>query len=358
MPLAHALNSLWDSIKSTANQDAAKYLCVAIPKARTDLDYDDQPLKADQHYLRLWLSEMFLSQRRAWFKDWFPAVHASVRLKFANREATFSNVARPPQNGVGQGVLLNYRLTDLLPFNGGVVEVEAALLGLQGTNHLQATVGLLSSFASLITPPLGQTLAVAEKVANGMEELFSATNGAVHLPYHQSFTAAGGVGASPLRPGYVAVILATAQEIDVAQLSVKEGRLYHAEGGAAPAPLTGVDYLLLQIEARTERDDWRLSNIQEPLDKAKEALIQGEEEKADAFKRVALLNAWQSPDLVNADRRRVVQAIKDELKAIEAEGRGAAPGEERDLTRMMAVRAMPTARAASLGKMRFEELFD
>ena len=348
---------LLDTIKGWADKNANHYLYVPIPKGRTDADYDDAPLQADRAYFRLWLNEMFLTKSREWFRDWYPAVHSSIGLKFGDYgTVNLSRVARSPEEVLAKGVLVNYSLSDLVPFRGGVVEVEAGLLALKGKDYLQSTIKILQDFSGLIAAPLSQALNVAEKVSSGMQDVLSGSDGEVHLALHQTFTSAGGGGLHDLKPGYLAVILATPQEIITEQLHVKQEKLcYAAQPGAQPTPLLGYDYMLFRIEGRKERDDWRLKNIQEPLDKAAEAMLQGEDEKAKAYKLVAITTALQSPDLAVHDRRRVVQAIKDELSEIGAIGLGAVGGEVRDLNSIVAARAMPVPQAIALGEMTFEE---
>jgi hypothetical protein len=182
-----------------------------------------------------------------------------------------------------------------------------------------------------------------------MQEMINASNGGVHLAVHQAFSAPG--QGNSLVPGYFAVILATTNDVDSAKLSVKEGQLFHNG-----KPFTGFDYMLYRMEGRAERDDWRLKNIQEPLDKAIEALIQGEAEKADAFKRLALIAAMQSPDLAVHDRRRVVLAIKQELDQIGEMGLGAVGDKRRNLNQIFTARAMSRAQAEAEGELTFEEI--
>jgi len=69
-----------------------------------------------QSYLRVWLAEMFLAKRVQWLRERFPAVHAEVRLPFAGQPAvSFTRVVRPGDDQLGEGVLINYPLTELLP---------------------------------------------------------------------------------------------------------------------------------------------------------------------------------------------------------------------------------------------------
>jgi hypothetical protein len=342
---------LWEGVKGWVNNNADHYVYAHIPKERTDREFDDSPLKAEASYFRLWLAEMFMRDSRKWFVDWWPAVHSSVQLKFGDQDkVNLSHVAQAPDGALAKSVLLGFPVTELVPFRGGVVEIESALIGLKGKNHLSAAIGVLQSFSGLIGAPLGQVLTVADKVSSGMQELFGAANGQVVLGLHQAFTSAG-AGGNALRPGYFAVILATTRDLDAADLTVKEDRLLHKG-----RPLDGFDYMLYRVEGRVERDDWRLKNIQEPLDKAIEASLLGEDAKANNYKVVAMTAAMQSPDLAVHDRRRVALAIKEELEAIGGLGLGAVGGEVRDMDAIMGARAMSVAQAQAEGELSFDEL--
>ncbi|MEO0565714.1 MAG: hypothetical protein AAF125_26640, partial [Chloroflexota bacterium] len=202
---------MWDTIKDWAETNTERYLYVPIPPERVDVAYNPEPLVPDQSYYRLWLSEMHLANSREWFTEQFPAVQASVRLKVADREAqTFSRVVRAPESALANGVLLNYPLTELMPFKGGTVELEAALLAFQGQSAMQyvsASLGLLEKFGNLIAPPLAQAISVAQAVNQGIEDLVRTLDGGVTLSLHQAFVS--GDVPNALRAGYIAVVLAT-----------------------------------------------------------------------------------------------------------------------------------------------------
>ncbi len=199
--------SLWDHVKGWWTENARHHVYVPIPKEQAGEEYDDAPLEPGGSYFRLWLSEMFLTKRVAWGTEWFPAVHSEVRLQFGGQSAAFSRVAQPPTDQLGEGVRLGYRLTELLPFNGGVVEIEAALLGLKGADYLGTAIGILQQFSSLISPPLGPAISLAQTLVSGTRDLLSATKGNIHLGFHQELIS-DGAGGAVLRPGYLAVILA------------------------------------------------------------------------------------------------------------------------------------------------------
>jgi hypothetical protein len=348
------MSSLWQTIADRFREDAKKLVYAPIPKARVDVPYDDQPLAAGQSYFRIWLTEMFLARGRDWFAAWFPAVHCSVKLTFNNQTANFSSVARAPEEAKANGVLLNYKLSELIPFNGGDVEIAAGLLALKGASDLRLAVNLLASFSSLVAPPLGQAIAIADKVAGGVETLLKEAKGEIHLPFHQTFTGAGG-GANELRPGYFALVLADAAAVAPQELSIRADRL--CRGGE---PLVGFDHMVFRIEGRAERDDWRFAAIVQPLNEAKAAVVRHDEARAKTMLNEAILAAYTSPDLAEADRMRVISAIKADFEVASRIGYGAAAGlagAATDLNEVMATHAISREEALLRGKPPVEQLF-
>lgn len=356
MAVENAIERIWQWIKGQADQDATHLIYHPIPKANTDVDYNDAPLKPMSSYFRIWLTEMYLAKSRTLFNDRIPAVHCAVQLDFGGQHQTLSSVAQIPEK-TQHGIYMNHRMIDLLPYNGGTVGLQAVLLALKGTNHLQTTIKVLQDFSSLVTAPIGQVLDVAEKVSKNIEDLVNGSDGKVHLPLSQTFASAGG-GGNPLRPGYIVAILADQNQVNAAQLRVKGDRLHYADAaGTALAPFENADYMLFRIEGRDERDDWRFKPINDAINKATEASIGGKPEEAESFKRVALTMAMTSPDLSVLDRRRVTTAIQEELQYVQGLGHGLTGFEAPDLKSIMGRRAMPLGQAAALGAITFEEVF-
>ena len=116
-------NNLWDRIQQATK--GKKYLHVSLNQ--------QEAMQSDRSYLRIFIAEMFLESTFAWFKTWYPAVSVGVQLKFGDQAATIvTRVVRPPEDATKDGVLRNYEILPLTPFNGGTVEVQAALAGHAG----------------------------------------------------------------------------------------------------------------------------------------------------------------------------------------------------------------------------------
>lgn len=350
---------LWDTIKQWVSANSARQVYLRIPKGRTDMTGADDAFAPYKTYFRVWVSDLFLTKSRSWGVDLHPAVNATVRLNFAGREAvSFNRVARPPAAALSKGVFVRFPVTELMPYGGGVTEIEAALIALTGNNQLAAALDVLQGFSGLVGAPLEQALTIADMVSSGVAQLFNVANGQIHLSWHDAFTSGGGATSNPLRPGYFAVILTEGKPVAPSSLCVIDGQLHvKKDGGGASAPFQSHDYMLFFIEGRTERDDYRIRSIQEPLDKAIAALAEGNTDKAEAYKRVALGMALTSPDLAVQDRRRVALAIKEELDAITGAGLGAKGEATSDLNVIVERSAMKLERALMLGELTAAELF-
>lgn len=333
--------TFWNELKDWAAKNSDQYMYVEIPPESTDVSEAASPLKAREGYFRVLLADLSLGGSVSRMTGFSSALHASVKLKYGdrgvinvNRVAALGGVPRHPHR------VLGYRITELLPYVGGKIEVAAGLLALRpGTREVVATaVNFLSEVTGLNTalnePPPAELSAMVD---SGVKSLMESAGGHIHLGVHHAFA-----GAPALRPGYIATVMAKPGQLNPKNLVVREGRLfYRKQPDAAPQPLDGFDYMLFQIEARSEREDWHIKSVQEPLGKAVRALLGGNRAEAWDYKMLALTTACQSYDLTIADRRRLAVAINDELVSLEDLGRGAVGGEERDLNQIMAARAMP-----------------
>lgn len=348
---AELVQKFFKNLGEWVTQNNQQYQYVPIPKEQTDAKLANDPLVPERDYFRVTLCEMFLTKSREWFTNQYPAVHSAVFLKFSDREkAAFSNVARPPEEQLAQGVYLNYPVTDLLPYNGGAVEIEMALVALKGSNSLSLAIDVLQDFAGLVAVPLGQALDVADKVTGGIQRLIDSTNGGVHLGAHQMYTPEGG---NPLRQGYYAVVMSTDNKLG-GKVFVDDDRLL-LKDGANTKPLLAYDYLLYKIEGTSNRADWRLSYIDQPLKEAQKAYVLGEANKAEVFRKNALLAALQAPDLTVEDRWTVIDRINAELDRVAGLGRGAQGKELPDLNGLMEAPAAAPVRRK--GAPTFEAVF-
>ncbi|MBB5060940.1 hypothetical protein HDF16_005676 [Granulicella aggregans] len=313
-------------------------------------------LKANEHYFRLWLDEMFLSRDRDWFSSWHPAVHSAVTFEFGDQTQVITRIAGASSlkdvdtNHLDRVITLSTALTALMPFRGGTVRINAALLAMQGTNSVKLLVDVLGEISTkLAVPQLSMALDIAKPLAQGVSALVGVTNGEMMLGLDATLSG------TDLQSGSYAILFATPQEIAAADLSLVDHHLL-----LRGKPLTGQNYMVLRIERVDSRDDFdSLSAIYEPYQLAIDLLSQGDLPAAQNALKQAVRAALKSNDLSESDRRRVIDALKKRY----ADARdllGAAAVSEfvsDSLDELISKQAISVAEASALGSISRNEAF-
>ncbi len=340
--------SLLETLKNLFDKDREHLYAGWIEQSRVDRQLDGQPLAAGRHYVRLWLAEMFLKKEVKWMKSWHPAVHSLAGFDFGDQFVEIPNIADSRRvamqsNSRGDVIARNFLLTPTMPFNGGIITLQAGLIALEGTNYLKSFLDVLGKFSVLLNvAQLSTVLNVAQPLALGVQELLGSSDGHLHLGFRNSYKA------GELRNGYVVAVRATEEDVQPASLKVLDGQLRRDDATGRPRPLEEFDYMLFRIEVFEERDDWeKLTSIQEPLHEAIKALQDPlTEERAVFHLRTAMLRAHQSPELTKADRRRVVQALQEQFETARRDYGIAGLTGGRQVTLAQALRGATDAAAA------------
>jgi hypothetical protein len=325
--------SVWDLVRRTGQRQARAFVLQQIPSSGADPGELQPALIPEQDYFQVWLCQMFLGTRSTLTADWLPAAHARVSVIRTGRPPMeYSKVLRPEAHQVAQGVKLNYALTPLIPFNGGIVEVEAALVAWQQSNRMDVAVELLQSVSALAfpLPAVAPALGVATIVTTAARDLVDKCDGAVHLNLHQSYTAGNGAASDPepdtvLRPTYIAVLLADENQVSPGTLRVVDSQLCHVEGNGQLRHLIGWDFLLLRVEGRATLDTFWLPEMEDLLDRAITALEAGNRALAESYRTSAIALVLRSPLFTWVDRDRIIDAVKARFDHVANRGLGAVP---------------------------------
>jgi hypothetical protein len=322
------LPRMWNRVANWFVANASHVTVRFIP------DEGGQPVQPYAGYLRLWLAEGFLARQRTWGTDRFPALHGGVSLSFLGADrATFTTFSRPPEAWSVPGAQLDFPITALLPYSGGTVEVEAALYEARAGGPLGTAIDLVGGLASLMGPPLSIAASIADKISDGLDTVLAAAGTTPVLALHATMVAPD-AGGNVLRPGHLVVLSAPEAELAGTPV-IHEGRL-HLRNGDSRTPPSGVDYLVVRVECRNERDDWRFPELDALIRSAGEALIRGHRETYRDLRTDAVARAWNSVDLAASDRTRVALLVTDELDRL---GQfGIVPGPERALHEITADR--------------------
>jgi hypothetical protein len=347
------MKAFWNSVRKTVARPAEPLVLAQIPRPGNDVAIPEPDLREHEGYVRVWLCQMFLAKKSTLLANWVPAAHGHVTIGAAGRIThEYGRVMRPDPKEMAEGVRLNFALSDLVPYAGGDVEIEAALLGLQSGNHLDIVVDLLSLVSAIPVPGLD----VAEKITTGARDLVTRSGGAVHLDLHQTFVA-GGAGGAAVRSTYLAVVLAATSQVEPTNLRIVDDRLHQISNGRM-MPLVGFDFMLLRLQCRPDRPDYWLPEVEEAWGKAVAAHRDGDRTAADGYQKAARAAALNTVLLTWPDRRRLIEAIATQWKLLEDAGRGLAPGEvATSATELMQRRAPDLEEALLRGRITAAEAF-
>jgi len=307
------------------------------------------PLRADESYFRLSISDIWLSHDFEWGSSVHAGVQSLVRIQAGGETKTVPAVAGPQTFDLDsrerRGVATRTQfLTQALPFRGGTIDTQIALLRIPGEDYLKSFMNVLGSFSELVgAPPLSTALKVATKVTDGLSAFAELGQATLHAGLQEAFTAQG--TANELRPGYVAVIRTDGESVLANDLWIgQEGDL--RTGPRGRDPYTQYDYMVLHYETSRIRDDWAaIPEIDGPLDAARTQAKLGKTTKAKQLVDAAIEAVMVSDDLVNEQKDRIVETLREIVRPPRPKskpgGARGAKGAAKPTTRSPRIRAFP-----------------
>lgn len=314
--------SMWETVKEWCNRQERPAIVQWIDPSNVRPPKDLTAATADQVYFRIKLVQMVLGQSRAWFRDYAPSVHALVQLDYGDSRIQIPGVlAADPSMYAPSAVFQNGSILPLVPFRGGEVSLEVALVALPGDDHLGNALEALANVATLISAPISGALAIAGKVKESAEIVLR-KGAQVQLAYRNTFSS--DQGASQLRDGYFVIANMSPAELEGRAFVVEGDQLRVWDGRSPAEPLRNVDYMLLRIQVLTTRDDkaW-LKDVEAARAAALDAFTVADNAEAERTYRAAIATILKHRELVDADRRALAQKLQTELAPLRSSDRPA-----------------------------------
>jgi hypothetical protein len=212
-----------------------------------------EAIERDEAYFVVRMKEMYLAATRRLWRKFYPVLHGYV--EYAGSEA--HAVAGPGQLrelaelNLDRMVNLNYRLTGPTAYQGGDVSLLIGLYSVPAQDAAKALIDTLSTVANLGGIALGQSVEIANVIKTGIENIVGLNEASLELGIRDTF-----YQNNPLQSGYYVGINAPATQVVFDQLWLREGRLVKGADPIVGMPYEDHDYMVLEIERRTSRDDW------------------------------------------------------------------------------------------------------
>jgi hypothetical protein len=311
-----------------SNNNSRRYLSKFLPEYRVYPTIESTPIQAGSAYCRLYLVEMYLG--KTLFDRRYPVVHARIEFEQGGKKTVIPYLAKPEyiqdvaQNNLDRVIQCNYAMTDLFPFNGGLVTLDARLLSMEASDVIKKFIKIMGRFSELlVVPELSSMIKLAQPLYDGIEELTGSGHANLELGYRQSFEEAGHGGANFLRSGYFVAILAEESQINPEQLCVVNDSLRVGSPGQGTAfvkdskPLQGYSYMLFCLKQYSEQNWEKLSKINDLVNQAIDTTFKQDYEYVKRFLLpIIQQEIWTSQDIAKNDRTKMILRIKDELKQI------------------------------------------
>lgn len=308
---------MFEFLRSMTSKDAENRAATKIDLRRDLTKATGTKATAEQHYIQLILSEMFLKKSEEWFTTRYPLVYSLIALKYGDRaKVEFADVSGKnhfeiKQADLNRSILKNYPLTPLLPFRGGQVEIDLGLVSMQASNILESFAKTVSEVAgTLKLAQLSSAADITSAVTGGIQSLLGAGQSVTKLCAHDMMYGSANDPAG-IESGYIFLSAQKAGSFKPAEIWMTKDGLRTGPSEAQLTALSPQDYILLQIRVVEARDDWSsIEEIGKPLDQAIEARINGDLAKAKNSLVQAKMAAVRHAGLTRGDAAKVVVAME------------------------------------------------
>ena len=300
------LSGLLDRMKGN---EAVDYTHLYIDDARSP-----SHARADEHYVRVWLRSARITDVRRWTKKFHAMVHAQFVYtdRFAGRCEVMAVVApdktfqtMDPHN-IDRFIVINQPLLGPIPYRGEL-GMDVGLFSVSASDLAKPYLDLLAGLTETASVGfLAQAKAFVDPLRRGAETLLGDGNQA-ELEIGLSRTD------TDLRVGNILVARTEKGTVDATDLRVdpQDFRLLNAAG----RPVTDFPYMIIGVEATTERGDYAaIPDIRAGWEAVRRVAFEGgpTEQLRKQYSGLSRV-IWLSPDLIQTDKRRIIDIFSREL---------------------------------------------
>jgi hypothetical protein len=282
------------------------------------------------HYFTVRVNEMFLTQKRQWFKEIEPMVICLTSYIYGEQEIDNpfivgrSLIEKKMQN-VPDGMIFNdTRVAGIHPFAGGKLTVSFVLCKSVTKDYLKSSLEFIENVAGVfnenITSLIGNYLKIANVVIAGIDGLLDSDAVIPIFGFRQEFDTDAN---DRFAPGYFAMLDKSDQKWDPDKFFVKQNRLFYGKDADTAKPFREDEYILFSITRSEARSDYKVLPIYQTykkiLDELKVPEVSQElKDKIKGMMRALNVEMKQSPDLTWPQAKMLIdQFIKEITELIE-----------------------------------------
>ncbi len=298
--------------------NAPKKTWVRIPDDHVTGSPSGALIEPDDAYFVVRMSELYLQRTRKLWQKYYPLLHGFTKYQ---GEETHSLAGPGQLRDISDANLdriagFNYRLAGPTPFLGEDLDVLVGLYSVPGGDAAKALVDTLSTLASIPGLGLGGADEIAGAVKKGVESVLGLNETRLELGVRDSF-----FSGNPLKAGFHVGIDAAPTEVDRSRLWFDNGRLVTGDRPGSAEPYNAHDYMVIEIERRETRHDWRGFPEFAPFEE-KIASVLSDQGLTQEQRKERLNRIWvdfrqainSSRNLISRDREQVAASVSKKIK--------------------------------------------
>lgn len=312
------LRDRWNSIWKQQAQD---WTFAPLSASQVPDNLGHQTIQPNAAYINVFLRSMRIVNVRRGLSKFYGTVHSHITVPYISGEKASFQVVSTPSNlrdidavNLDRIILMNHRLLGPIPYRGGDIDMELGLFSVKSADLAGPFISVLEqlssaagvSFINVAQPFMAPLL-------QGVNLLLG-TQGDTVLELGWATTM------NPLETGYFVLIRAqrgaqnSENTVNVESLKVNpDFKLVDDKG----QPLSSFPYMVVSIEASSERDNWfEIPELADARNKLEKELKTGSEQSAQqAFAMLKRL-ILTSPDLIDEDASKLTDKVDEKYRPL------------------------------------------
>lgn len=337
---------LKDFFKSVAATPALLPHLVRIPNKNTDDPLGLEGLfEPQKHYFTVRVNEMFLSEKRKWFKEVEPMVVCLTSYIYGEQEIenpfiVGRSLIESKMQNVPEGMIFNdTRVAGIHPYSGGRMIVSFVLCESVAQDYLADSLEFIEKvsgvFGESLTLLIGNYFKIANLIISGIDKLLDSKAVTPLFGFRQEFDRDAN---DRFSPGYFVMIDKSNEKWNPDNFFIKENRLFYGNDAASSKPFRQDEFILFSVTRSETRSDIKLlpvwKSYQKILDELKSNEIsQDQKDKIKDMLRVLNIEMQQSPDLTQPHAQKLIETYIDDVGKLIAPkfNWGASPKSSKDI---------------------------
>lgn len=275
-----------------------------------------EPVIKDKSYVRIYLKSMRIVNVRKGLSRFYGAIHSFASfVHTSGKPAQFSQIIIPNElrnvdaDRIDRVIAINKPIAGWAPYRGGDVELEVGLFSVKAADMAAPFLSLLEQIGDLAAVPyLNAAKPFMPLMKKGLDLLTDSEDASIlEIGLSTTYTS--------LDTGYYLVMRAPKGRINAKQLHLDhtDFKLLDSNG----KPVESFPYLVFQIEATTQRDDWHhIPELAEAYAVLKSDVQKGRynnvKESLTIFKRIVLT----CDDLLSQDAIKISESVERQVNCI------------------------------------------